>query len=157
MYFAVVALLLFILPAASIGLEAGLSPHAASIMALTGKWYVFWAGGVRLLLAGIRQVSQPSFTAAEIFEIHDPKAFAIVREIGFGNLSMGTLALCTIFQAGWIVPAALVTGLYYGFAGLGHVGRGKRNRKESVAMVSDAFAFLVLLAVVASSFNHAAG
>jgi len=101
-----------------------------------------------LLLAGIRQVSQPRFTAAEIFDLDDTKAFPMVREIGFGNLAMGTLAACTIIRPEWLVPAAIVGGLYYGLAGLGHLLRGDRNGKESVAMVSDGVAFLVLLAAV---------
>ena len=58
MYSVIVVLLLLILPALSIIVEAGFS-QGVSIMGLVGKWYVFWASGMRLLLAGIRQVSQP--------------------------------------------------------------------------------------------------
>jgi len=148
MYLVIVVLLLLVLPAVSVVLEAAFSPHAESIMGLVGKWYVFWAVGIRLLLAGIRQVSQPRFTAAEIFDLDDTKAFPMVREIGFGNLAMGTLAACTIIRPEWLVPAAIVGGLYYGLAGLGHLLRGDRNGKESVAMVSDGVAFLGLLAAV---------
>ena len=36
-------------------------------VALIGKWFVFWAVGVRLLLASSRQVAQPAFTAQTIF------------------------------------------------------------------------------------------
>jgi hypothetical protein len=120
MYFIVVIMLLLVLPAASVILESTISAHGSSIMGLIGKWYVFWAGGVRLLLAGLRQVSQPRFTASEIFDLDNVKAFPIVREIGFGNLAMGTLAICTIFRGAWLVPAAMVVCLYYGLAGLGH-------------------------------------
>jgi hypothetical protein len=148
MYFIVVVALLLVLPAASVILEATISAHDPSIMGLIGKWYVFWAGGVRLLLAGIRQVSQPRFTASEIFNLDNVSANPIVREIGFGNLSMGTLAASTILRPAWLVPAAIVIGLYYGLAGLGHLLRGERNPKGTVAMASDAFAFLVLLTVV---------
>ena len=34
------------------------------LMPLVGKWFVFWAVGARLFIAGIRQVIQPAFTAA---------------------------------------------------------------------------------------------
>lgn len=153
MYLVSVLLLLLVLPAVSAVLEAALASHAASIPALVGKWYVFWACGVRLLLAGIRQVSQPRFTAAEIFDCDDLKAFPMVREIGFGNLAMGTLGVCTIFRHDWLIPAAIVGGLYYGLAGLGHALREKRNAKETVAMVSDGFAFLVLLATVVNGWR----
>jgi hypothetical protein len=154
MYFVAVVLLLAILPAGSIALEAALSAHEVSIMVLVGKWYVFWACGIRLLLAGVRQVMQPRFTAAEIFDVDNLQVFPIVREIGFGNLAMGTLGLCGIFRADWLIPAAIVGGLYYGLAGLGHVLRGKRNLKETVAMVSDGFACIVLLAVVANGLRE---
>jgi hypothetical protein len=118
MYFVSAVLLVAILPAASVILEAALATHGLSIMALVGKWYVFWACGVRLVLAGLRQVSQPCFTAAEIFNLDNVKAFPMVREIGFGSLAMGTLGVCTIFRPAWLIPAAIVGGLYYGLAGL---------------------------------------
>jgi hypothetical protein len=90
-------------------------------------------------------VLQPKFTAEEIFEIHDSASFPIVRELGFANLSIGLLAICSIFRPGWIVPAALVGGLYYGLAGLGHIFHKNKNAKEYVAMISDGLVFLVLL------------
>lgn len=148
MYSVIVVLLLLILPAVSAILEAAFSPHGVSTMGLVGKWYVFWGCGIRLLLAGIRQVGQPRFTAAGIFDLDNVKAFPIVREIGFGNLAIGTLGACTIVRPAWLVPAAIVGGLYYGLAGLGHLLRGERTFKETVAMLSDGFAFFVLLAVV---------
>lgn len=148
MYLVSVILLLAILPAASVILEGAFAPHGVSIMGLVGKWYVFWACGIRLLLAGLRQVNQPRFTAAEIFDLDNVKAFPIVREIGFGNLAIGTLGVWTIFRPAWLVPTAIVGGLYYGLAGLGHVLRDERNVNETAAMISDGFAFIVLLTVV---------
>jgi hypothetical protein len=111
-YFVVVILLLLVLPVASIALETALSPHAVSRLLLVGKWFVFWAAGVPLFIAGLRQVIQPRFTAEEIFDIRDSSSFVIVRELGFANLSMGTLAIASPFHNDWIVPAAIVGGLY---------------------------------------------
>lgn len=150
MYFASVLLLLLILPLASIAAEAIRFGHSITDMGLIGKWFVFWAVGARLFLAGVRQVFQPSFTAVEIFEIHEPKALAIVRELGFANLSMGLLGLCSLWHKEWLMPAGIVGGLYYGLAGLGHVSQPHKNAKEYTAMISDGFAFLVLLASVLS-------
>jgi hypothetical protein len=148
MYFASVILLLLVLPAASVGVEAIRSRDTVSILYLVGRWFVFWAVGVRLIIAGLRQVIQPRFTAEEIFRVHDRGSFAIVREVGFANLSMGTLGICTLFHVSWILPSAIVGGLYYGLAGLGHVPQKNKNGKEYVAMISDGYAFLVLLVVV---------
>ena len=150
MYFASVILLLVVLPVVSISVETLLSHHAMS-WALVGRWFVFWGVGIRLLLAGVRQVIQPRFTAKEIFGIDDPGSFAIVREVGFANLSMGFLGLCTLFWVGWLVPAAVVGGLYYGLAGAGHVFSHYRNAKEYFAMISDGFIFVVLLVFVLKS------
>ena len=150
MYFASVILLLVVLPVVSIAVEALLSHHAMS-MALVGRWFVFWGVGVRLLLAGIRQVIQPRFTAEKIFDVRDPGSFPIVREVGFSNLSMGLLGVCTLFRGEWLVPAALVSGLYYGLAGAGHVFSQEKNAKEYMAMISDGFIFVVLLVFVLKS------
>jgi hypothetical protein len=150
MYFASVVLLLFVLPVVSISAEALLSHHAVSI-ALIGKWFVFWGVGVRLFVAGVKQVVQPRFTAEEIFGVRDTGSFAIVREVGFANLSMGFLAVCTLFRVGWLVPAAVVGGLYYGLAGALHVFSHDKNAKEYMAMISDGFIFVVLLVFMVHS------
>lgn len=153
MYFAIIFLLLFVFPVASVTIEAALSRHSESLMFLTGKWFVLWAVGVRLFVAGMRQVVQPQFTANEIFGIHDRSSFAIVREVGFANLSMGLLGVCSLFRIGWIVPAAIVGGLYYGLAGIGHIFQKGKNVKEYTAMISDGFVFLVLAIFVVNSIQ----
>jgi hypothetical protein len=153
MYFAFVILLLFILPVASVTGEAVFSRHSLSIVFLIGKWFVFWGVGIRLFVAGGRQVVQPQFTAEEIFSLQDRGSFAIVRELGFANLSMGLLGLCSLFREGWIVPAGLVGGVYYGLAGMGHAFRKSKNAKEYTAMISDGFIFLVLAAFVLDSLR----
>ena len=104
-------------------------------MLLVGKWFAFWAVGVRLFLAGVRQMAQPEFTAKTIFEIDDSASFAIMREVGFGNLPMGALGLASLIVSGWVLPAAFVGGLYYGLAGLGHWVRGHRNFAGRTAML----------------------
>jgi hypothetical protein len=152
MYFVVVILLLFVFPMASVIAEATLSSNGASIIFLVGKWFAFWAVGVRLFIAGLRQVIQPGFTAKEIFGIQDTASFAIVREVGFANLSMGLLGICSVVRQGWIVPAALVGGLYYGLAGAGHIFHKNKNAKEYTAMISDGFVFVLLAVFVLHSF-----
>lgn len=147
MYPVSVVLLLLVLPAASVIVEM-LVRGGADIMQLVGKWFVFWAVGVRLLMAGLRQVARPQFTAEDIFALKDPAALAIVREVGFGNLAMGTLGLLTLAFIGFLVPAAIVGGLYYGLAGAGHALRGHRNTAGQIAMISDFFIFALLAVFV---------
>jgi hypothetical protein len=153
MYYITVILLLLVLPIASIAASSIHSGHTEPLLFLIGRWFVFWGVGIRLLLAGLRQAIQPAFTAREIFGIHDSSAFPIVREIGFANISIGILGICTIFRADWIVPAAIVGGLYYGLAGALHLAHQSKNAKENMAMVSDAFIFLVLVVFVVKTLT----
>jgi hypothetical protein len=153
MYFILVILFLLICPLTSVAIEALRSHQTLTSLALVGRWWAFWAVGVRLFLAGIRQILQPRFTAEEIFGIRDKSAFPIIREIGFGNLSMGTLGICSIFRPDWVIPAAIVGSLYYGCAGLGHLPQRNKNAKEYTAMLSDWFASGILAAFVINAIT----
>ena len=152
MYIALIILLMVISPALSVAVEAAVSPHTASIFVLIAKWFVFWAVGVRPFAAGVRQTLQPGFTAREIFELHSAESYPIVREVGLGNLAIGTLGLCSLYRPGWILPAAVAGGLYFGLAGFLHAFRRDKNTMEQTAMVTGAFAFLMLLVVVVKSW-----
>jgi hypothetical protein len=149
-----ISLIVFLLvaPAVSIAIDAALHPPLtlSFFWTLVGKWAVFWMCGVRLFLAGIKQSLQPQFTAETIFNLRDPAVHPLVREIGFGNLSMGALALASLAVPIWTVPGAIVGALYYGLAGLGHVFRGERNRHEMIAMVTDLLVFALLAAYLYS-------
>jgi hypothetical protein len=144
MYLVVVVLLMGVLPVVSIVAEAALSHGGADLILLIGKWFVFWSVGVRLILAGLRQIADPSFTAESIFGVRDEGALSIVRELGFANLSIGLLGASGLFNPGGITPAAIAGGLFYGLAGVQRLIKGDRNAKETIAMVSDLFIFLVL-------------
>jgi hypothetical protein len=143
-YLASIIALLLVFPVASVLIEwiAG----NADLALLVGKWFVFWAVGARLFIAGVRQVAQPSFTSLTIFGIADTAAEKLVREIGFGNLAMGTVGLASLAWPAWVVPAALAGAIYYGLAGLLHITSGERNGNETIALVSD-LGIALLLAV----------
>jgi hypothetical protein len=63
MYFAAVILLMLVLPAVSVAIEALRTPGGADLMALVGKWFTFWAVGARLFLAGATQSLRPQPTS----------------------------------------------------------------------------------------------
>jgi uncharacterized protein DUF6790 len=132
-----IVLLLLVLPVASIFIEYFADPRPHDVMWLVGKWFTFWGCGVRLFVAGVTQVLKPQFTARSIFNLDDPAAYGLVREVGFGNLSFGAIGLVSVIAPSWLVPAAVAGGMYYGLAGLGHLMRPERNTKEQVALVSD--------------------
>jgi hypothetical protein len=56
-YLASIVLLLLVIPAACVAVEALVLASPASSMDLIGKWFTFWACGVRLFLAGVMQVA----------------------------------------------------------------------------------------------------
>lgn len=148
MYFVVIALFMLILPVASIAAEYSWLHTSSDLVVLTGKWFAFWGVGMRLGLAGVRQAFNPAFTARDIFEIEDERVHPIVRELGFANLALGLLGLLALLP-GWAMPAALAGGLFFALAGWKHVTVGERNLTRTVAMVSDLFIALVLIAYVA--------
>jgi hypothetical protein len=158
MYFIVIALFMLILPAASIAAEYYWLHTSADLVALTGKWFAFWAVGMRLGLAGLRQAFNPAFTARDIFEIEDERVHPIVRELGFANLALATLGLLALLPH-WAPPAALAGAIFFVLAGWKHVTAKERNLTRTIAMVSDLFIALVLLgylaALVVRSFGAA--
>jgi hypothetical protein len=143
-----IVLIMFVFPAVSMLIEFLTARVDGGFLFLLGKWFVFWAIGVRFFTAGMRQVLQPRFTARHIFGITDGRALGIVRELGFANLSIGLLGLCSLFTPAWILPAAVAGTLFYGLAFLQHVLRKRKNTAEDAALVSDLWAFIILLAVI---------
>ena len=154
MYLLAIIVLLGLAPIVSIGVEY--AQTAGDVVDLAAKWFVFWAVGVRLFVAGARQVLQPAFTARDIFEIEDVKAHVIVRELGFANLSFGALGIATLWRPDWIPAAALAGGLFYGLAGVRHLLDKQRTGNGVIAMVSDLIVFAILAACLADWAHPAA-
>ncbi len=105
---------------------------------------MFWAVGVRLLLAGLRQVVQPQYTAKTILGIEEWRIFAI-REIGFANAAIGAVGIMSILIPGWAAAGGFAGGILYGSAAVNHRLQVRRNGLQNLAMASDLFAAAVLL------------
>lgn len=150
MYYVVVTLLMFVLPAASIAGD-WVAASSAFGPAVVLKWYVFWAVGWRLFLAGVRQILQPAYTAREILGHKGDESILLVRELGFANVSIGAVALLSHAWPNWRMPAAVAGSVFYLLAGGNHLFQKHRNRLENVAMVSDLFAGGVLLLALAGA------
>jgi len=103
---------------------------------------------VRLFIAGIRQQLQPRATSEGIFGIASDDPLPFVRELGMANVAMGTIGIAAVWMADFVLPAAIVSGLYYLQAGIGHVRRGGRNAQRNLAMVSDLFVAAALMTYV---------
>ena len=137
MYILMITLIMFVFPIASIFLELSFFKGSAAIMPLIGKRFVFWAMGVRLFTAGLRQSIRPRFTAETILGIKGAEQFIIVQELGFANLSMGIFGMGTLLVGNWVFPAALVGCLFLGLAGIRHLFSKGRNLLENSAMLSN--------------------
>lgn len=148
MYIAIVLLLMLIFPIAGVGIEHHATP-ATPLLLLIGKWFVFFAVGWRLGIAGLRQTIQPRFTAEQIFDTSDPGALKLVRELGFANLGAGIVGIMSLWLPAFVLPAAIASGIFYAAAGLLHAIQKDRGLNENVAMVSDLWIAAILAAYVA--------
>ena len=148
MYYAIVATLMFAFPLVAVGFEASQANNTLTAV-LVAKWFAFWSVGWRLFLAGTRQVLQPSYTAKVILGFKGEEALLLVRELGFANLALGVVGIASLFVASWQLAVALAGGIFYGLAGVNHARQSHRGRLQSVAMLSDLFAAIVLLGACA--------
>lgn len=144
-YIAIVSVLTILLPAICTIGEILMNKGITFSFALFGKWFIFSAVGLRLFLAGIKQTTNPAFTAREIFHINSPESLPIVRELGFANLCFGLIGIVSLFMPQWRVVSAFGSGLYYGIAGLQHLLKKPAGTNEMFALVTDIFIFILLL------------
>ena len=142
-YLFIILSLMLIFPVISIAVDYQYHPELGLIVFI-GKWFVFWAVGIRLLLAGIRQAAKPAFTLEQIFHIDNKESEVIVRELGFANICFGITGIISIFMPDWRPIAGFIGGLYMGIAGVYHIIKKPVSPNEIIAMVSDLFIFVVL-------------
>ncbi len=147
MYAAVILATMVALPAIAIAVELLVAAPADPVATML-KWAVFWLSGVRLAMAGVSQLRNPGFTARRLLGVEAPGTAVLVRELGFSNLAFGAVSLASLLLPEWRAPAAFATGLFFLFAGLGHVAHGGRGASENLAMVSDFWAAAVLLGLL---------
>ena len=140
-YLASLLLLMLVIPAISVWVDY---TPGTQLMTLVGKWFVFWAIGVRLFAAGLRQVAKPLFTLQEIFHVQDPSGQVVVRELGFANICFGMIGIIALFVPAWRPAAAFAGGLYMGIAGVYHLIKKPASPNEVAAMVSDIYILLVM-------------
>ena len=140
---------MLILPSISVLIEYHSS---VTITGLIGKWFTFWAIGLRLLTAGIRQVVKPAFTAKDIFHLDGEDALVIVRELGYANICLGATAIISLFVPEWRIAAAFAGGLYMGIAGINHIIKRPETPNEVLAMISDIFIMAIMGIYIISTY-----
>jgi len=143
-YFISVSVLTFLLPVLCTFLEY-LIKYSTITFSLYGKWFIFSAVGLRLTLAGIKQISDPSFTAKSIFKLKTEESYPILRELGFANLCAGLIGLISLLLPDWRMVSAFGSGLYMGIAGVQHFLMKSPGKNERFAMITDIFIAVILL------------
>jgi hypothetical protein len=142
-YASVVTSSIIILPA--IGCIADHYSKGISItFEVFSKWFIFSAVGLRLFLAGFKQITDPAFTANEIFHIEGSASNPVVRELGFANLCFGLVGIISLFLPAWRIVSGFASGLYYGMAAALHLIKKPAGMNEKFALISDIVIFLIL-------------
>lgn len=108
-------------------------------------WFLVYAVGLRLLVAGLRQLIDPMFTLQKIFLIDDARSAKIVQELGIHNIALGSAALACVISQSSTLTIELMAGLFFGLAGILHLSRPNRSFNQTVAMISDIVIALTLL------------
>ena len=144
MYAVIVLLLCVVLPIGSVVADHAWWHLAVPWPVLVGKWFVFWSGGIRLLLGGVRQLAQPRFTAKDILGIASDDALPLVQELGVANLAAGVAATLSIVFPGFVLPMAIVGAMFYGGAGIRHALGERHTFNQNLAMATDLLVGAVL-------------
>lgn len=142
-YATVILVSCLVLPIGSAIAEAVMRAQQLSFE-LVAKWFIFSAVGLRLLVAGIKQVYDPAFTARQIFQIEHADALPVVRELGFANICFGLVGVLSLWLPAWRPVSAFASGLYFGIAGFQHLIKKPVGGNEWLALLSDFLIFLVL-------------
>jgi hypothetical protein len=143
---------MFLLPILSIVTEVVANKNHAALIPLLGKWFVFWAIGIRLFTAGVRQISKPSLTSEGILGIKGKEVWVIVRELGFANAAMGLAGIISLWKPEWRLAVAFIGGLFLLLDGVQHAASKQRNIEENVALYSDLFIGVVMAVFVIATF-----
>jgi hypothetical protein len=116
------------LPFAAVGIEA-IGNRGRISTTVIAKWFLFFAVGIRLSLVGIRQMATKK----------------LVKEPGFGNLSLGAMAVISLFIPSWRMVAAFGSSFYYGTSALVHFLQRPTTSDETFILLSNGCIFLVLI------------
>jgi len=143
-YIVVVFLLMLVLPVVSVVHDRSFSETRLGCPSCSGGVSFFAGVGVRFFSAGISQTANPRFTAVTILGLKTSESWMVVRELGFGNLAIGAVALGSIAARTWITPSALAGAVFYGLAAINHIAKKNRNRLENFTLLSDVSACCVL-------------
>jgi len=134
-----------IIPAICVAVEHFRKPEQAIIFLLC-KWFVFWAVGVRGLTGGLMQAFNPSYTANLLQVTTDN--YLIIQELGFANMAIGVLGICSLFYQRFRKPAALCSAIFLTGAAALHISRlSIIDLGELMSLAGDLFVIIIAIMV----------
>ena len=136
------ALLLTALPVLSVAYEYHFA-QAALTGALIGKWFAFWAIGVRLMLAGCTQLASRRSKSRDVFAAREDSKI-VKKATGVADIVLAAMGfLC--FEIGEASLLATITlGIYMGLACLQQDFKKPATITGWINMVYDLIVFAVI-------------
>jgi hypothetical protein len=122
--------------------------HSASWGSSLFKWFVFWAVGIRLFYKGIRLASSPQFTGFSLSRLRSRDSYAILLELGFANMALGTMGILSVINDQWRLIAAISAGVYYGLADMIYLVKRPMGQIELVKLLYNLIVFIGLFLYV---------
>jgi hypothetical protein len=140
-------LLIVICPVLSALIESRFD-HTASMGYTLFKWFVFWAVGIRLFYKGIRLASSPHFTSMNLSRWRNRDSYVLLLELGFANMSLGTMGILSVINDQWRLIAAISGGVYYGLADMIHLVKKPMGQMDMVQLFYNLIVFVGLVLYV---------
>lgn len=135
--------LFVLLPVISAIAEKAIKPGSLSWM-LFGKWFVFWAFGFRLFIAGIKQASDPSLSAKR----HNNEIFEMVRGLGITNICLGVGGILSLINETWRQVIAILGCLFFGLNTISCFTGGLTALNQKLTALFSLLVFIILLLYV---------
>lgn len=133
---AVLLALTVLLPLVSVAVARVSVPESA-LLPLVGRWFVFWAAGLRLFLDG----------AGQLFR---RRAAGFRPEAAVAALAIGATGLMAVHRTHWTPAAAMAGGIFLGGLALVRLAQGGRSRAATAGAAGDLFAAAMLGVYLAS-------
>ena len=115
-----------------------------NIYEIIGKWFIFWALGIRLVIAGLMQLFNPIYTNNLLqLNLND---FIIIQELGLANFSIGLLCIISFFKKLLQKYVCLYMFIFFIGASTLHIIRIKNiNFDELITLVTNIILIVVAL------------
>ena len=134
--------LLTVLPLLSVACEHHIA-QAAVTGTLIGKWLLFWSVGIRLLGAGIIQITT-CLPGNVGFLSNREDSNTVRKATGIANLVLAGMSFLCVANDGWSLLAAITVGIYVGLAGMQYDFKTPANRNAWINLVYDVVVFVVV-------------